>query len=293
MERTTGAHNRNWKLLDLLNEASSFFASRGVEGARLQTELLLAAALGMNRLDLYLQFEKILTAAEVELFRSFVRERLKGKPLQYVTGTAAFRNLELYVGPGVLIPRPETEVVVEVALGLMSSTAARILDLGCGSGAIAIAVCSERETVHAVASDIDRAALGIAVENAARHAVEDRIAFVCGDLLDPYIAGSRLDAIISNPPYVVTAQIAGLQSEVRDFEPHAALDGGVDGLDFHRRIGSAAADLLDEGGVLVLEVGDGQAPAVMESLERQGRYDQLEAGCDLSGVERVVSCRRR
>jgi len=291
---TPEANERSWKLLDLLNEASSFFVSKGMEAARLQTELLLAAALGLNRLDLYLQFEKIVSAQEAEVFRGFVRERLKGKPLQYVTGFAAFRNLELSVGPGVLIPRPETEIVVEVALELLGEGQARILDLGCGSGAIAIAVCSECETVQAVASDIDRDALNIAVQNAQRHAVSESVAFVCGDLLEPFAGGTApFDAIISNPPYVATAAIAGLQPEVRDFEPHGALDGGVEGLDFFQRIGDGAAHVLVAGGGLVLEVGDGQAEAVCGLLEATESYDQIESRCDLTGIQRVVSCRRR
>ncbi len=295
MGRTPDTSNRSWKLLDLLNEASSFFASKRMDGHRLQAEQLLAAALNLNRLELYLQFEKTLTPQEVGVFRGFVRERLKGSPVQYVTGTAAFRNLELSVGGGVLIPRPETEIVVEVALELLAAQdGERILDLGCGSGAIAIAICSERPTARAVASDIDRTALSIAAENAQRHGVADRVALVCGDLLEPFAGGSaNLDAIISNPPYIATAQIQTLQPEVRDFEPHRALDGGADGLEFYRRIADAAADLLVQGGAMVLEVGDGQGPAVTGLLEESDAYDQIEARCDLSGTERVVCCRRR
>lgn len=285
---------RSWKLLDLLNEASSFFASKEIEAARLQVELLLAAALDLNRLELYLQFEKTLTPQEVEVFRGFVRERLKGSPIQYVTGTAAFRNLELCVGSGVLIPRPETEIVVEVALDLLAAQDGRILDLGCGSGAIAIAICSERPTVRAIASDIDRIALSIVSENAQRHGVTDRVALVCGDLLEPFAGESaQLDAIISNPPYIATAEIQQLQPEVRDHEPHHALDGGADGLEFYRRIADSATDLLVQGGAVVLEVGDGQVPAVTGLLEESNAYDQIEARCDLSGTERVVCCRRR
>ena len=285
---------RSWKLLDLLNEASSFFASKEIEAARLQAELLLAAALDLNRLELYLQFEKTLTPQEVEVFRGFVRERLKGSPIQYVTGTAAFRNLELCVGSGVLIPRPETEIVVEVALDLLAAQDGRILDLGCGSGAIAIAICSERPTVRTIASDIDRMALSIVSENAQRHGVTDRVALVCGDLLEPFAGESaQLDAIISNPPYIATAEIQQLQPEVRDHEPHHALDGGADGLEFYRRIADSATDLLVQGGAVVLEVGDGQVPAVTGLLEESDAYDQIEARCDLSGTERVVCCRRR
>ena len=285
---------RSWKLLDLLNEASSFFASKEIEAARLQAELLLAAALDLNRLELYLQFEKTLTPQEVEVFRGFVRERLKGSPIQYVTGTAAFRNLELCVGSGVLIPRPETEIVVEVALDLLAAQDGRILDLGCGSGAIAIAICSERPTVRAIASDIDRMALSIVSENAQRHGVTDRVALVCGDLLEPFAGESaQLDAIISNPPYIATAEIQQLQPEVRDHEPHHALDGGADGLECYRRIADSATDLLVQGGAVVLEVGDGQVPAVTGLLEESDAYDQIEARCDLSGTERVVCCRRR
>ncbi len=290
------AGDRSWKLLDLLNEASSFFVSKGMDGARLQAELLLAAALELNRLDLYLQFEKILTAQEVEVFRGFVRERLKGRPIQYVIGTAAFRNLDLSVGSGVLIPRPETEIVVEVALDLLSPEGeGRVLDLGCGSGAIAIAICDERPVALVTASDIDRTALDVAAENAQRHGVRDRLSLVCGDFLDPFGNGGpgRFGAIISNPPYIATAEIQALQPEVRDYEPHCALDGGADGLAFYRRIADRAWELLAPGGVLVLEIGDGQAEAVTELLQASDTYDGIEARCDLSGTERVVSCRTR
>ena len=290
------AGDRGWKLLDLLNEASSFFVSKGMDGARLQAELLLAAALELNRLDLYLQFEKTLTAQEVEVFRGFVRERLKGRPIQYVTGTAAFRNLDLSVRSGVLIPRPETEIVVEVALELLAPEGeARALDLGCGSGAIAVAICDERPRALVTASDIDRTALGIAAENAQRHGVGDRLTLVRGDLLEPFGSGGpgRFDAIISNPPYIATAEIQALQPEVRDHEPHCALDGGADGLAFYRRITDRAWELLAPGGALVLEGGDGQGGAVVELLQASDTYDQIEARCDLSGTERVVLCRTR
>ena len=286
--------DRSWKLLDLLGEASGFFASRELENGRLQAELLLSAALGIRRLDLYLQFDKLLTPAEVEVFRGFVRRRLEGEPVQYITGEAAFRLLELAVTDSVLIPRPETEILVEAALSLLSERAEpRVLDPGCGSGAIGISIACEHEPARVTATDIDPHALRVAHSNAERcHALE-RMRFICGDLFEPLGEPARFDAIVCNPPYVRTADLAGLDEEVRDFEPHLALDGGEDGLAFYRRIAAPASLLLEADGGLFLEVGDGQADSVSRLLEQSGKYEGIEVLPDLASVPRVVCGRRR
>ena len=285
--------DRSWKLLDLLGEASGFFASRELENGRLQAELLLSAALGIRRLDLYLQFDKLLTPAEVEVFRGFVRRRLEGEPVQYITGEAAFR-LRGFQEPLPAGPRPETEILVEAALSFLSERAEpRVLDPGCGSGAIGISIACEHEPARVTATDIDPHALRVAHSNAERcHALE-RMRFICGDLFEPLGEPARFDAIVCNPPYVRTADLAGLDEEVRDFEPHLALDGGEDGLAFYRRIAEPASLLLEADGGLFLEVGDGQADSVSRLLEQSGKYEGIEVLPDLASVPRVVCGRRR
>ena len=280
---------QTWKLLDLLGEASGFFASRGMGDPRLQAELLLAAALGVARLDLYLQFDRQLTPGEVEVFRGFVRERLRGLPIQYVTGEAAFRLLDLRVSPDVLIPRPETEVLVDVALELLAGTdAPRVLDPGCGSGAIAIAIAREHATARVTATDISPAAVRLARDNAGRHNLESRVSFICTDLIGAMGAPAEFDAVVGNPPYVPTADMGELEEQVRDYEPHLALDGGPDGLDFYRRLTTECPAVLAAGGWLVVEVGDGQAEDVAEMLRGSGSFDQVETRPDLSGTARIV-----
>jgi len=286
---------RTWKLLELLSEASSFFADKGLEEPRLEAELLLAASLEIRRIDLYLQFERLLAPAEVAAFRGLVRRRLSGEPVQYVTGSAAFRLLELEVSPEVLIPRPETEIVVEVALEVLRPLEEpRVLDAGVGSGAIAVSLAREHAGARLVATDIARGALATARANARRHDLDGRIRFACMDLFAAFGGGDptgHFDVIVSNPPYVATAELADLAPEVRDHEPRLALDGGTDGLDVYRRIAAEAPAALRPGGRLVLEVGDGQADGVGQLLSASGQFADIEVRPDLNRVDRVVLCR--
>lgn len=282
---------RSWKLLEILNQTSRFFADKGLENPRLQAELLLADILGLRRLDLYLQFERLLTEAEVEAYRQHVRWRLQRVPLQQIIGQAPFRHLMLAVSADVLIPRPETEVLVEVALELLASqTAPQVLDLGCGSGAIAIAIACEHPTARVVATDLSPAALEITRRNVACYSLEGRVQVVCGDLFAP-LRPETFDAIVSNPPYVPSGAIPTLAPEVRDHEPRLALDGGLDGLHFFRCIASQAADFLRPGGCLCLEVGDDQAERVRELLVEARRFAAIEVRPDLNEIPRVVTAR--
>lgn len=290
----TQARQGPWKLLDLLQEASGFLASKGIDNARLETEWMLASALEIRRIDLYLQFEKVLADAEVENFRGLVRERLSGRPLQYITGDAGFRLLDLSVDERVLVPRPETEILVEVALeALGSEPDGPVLDVGCGSGAIAVSVARECPAARLVAVDLSAGAVAVARGNAERHAVLERVACVRGDLLDAFAAGSGFAAVLSNPPYIASGDMDGLQPEVRDHEPRLALDGGADGLDVIRRLVPAAAALLRPGGWLILEVGAGQSGPV-EGLLADAGFDAatIRTTDDLAGIPRVVSGRR-
>ena len=277
---------RVWKLLDILEETSRFFAARGLENARLQAELLLAAVLDIKRLDLYLQFERPLHTEEVDVYRDYVRQRVQRVPVQYILGATAFRELELTVTPAVLIPRPETEVLVDVALELLP-TGGRALDLCCGSGAIALSLKRELAEVAVVATDISQAALAVARANGASCELE--IEWLSGDLFAA-VEGD-FDLVVSNPPYVKSGDLDRLEPEVRDHEPRLALDGGADGLDCYRRIAHQASDHIRPGGYLLLEVGDGQSAEVEKLLAEVGRFAEVETKLDLNEVPRVVVAR--
>ena len=277
---------RVWKLLDILEETSRFFAARGLENARLQAELLLAAVLEIKRLDLYLQFERPLHTEEVDAYRNYVRQRVQRVPVQYILGATAFRELELTVTPAVLIPRPETEVLVDVALELLP-TGGRALDLCCGSGAIALSLKRELAEVAVVATDISQAALAVARANGASCELE--IEWLSGDLFAA-VEGD-FDLVVSNPPYVKSGDLDRLEPEVRDHEPRLALDGGADGLDCYRRIAHQASDHIRPGGYLLLEVGDGQSAEVEKLLAEVGRFAEVETKPDLNEVPRVVVAR--
>ena len=284
---------RSWKLLDILEETSRFFADRHIPDARLQAELLLAAVLDLKRLDLYLQFDRPLDAGEVDRYRDCVRQRLRRVPVQYIVGTAAFRHLELSVTPAVLIPRPETEVLVDVALErLADRSAPRCLDLCCGSGAIALSLAFENERALVAASDISQDALQIARQNAERSGVSQRIEWLCGDLFAPL--GDRLfDLIACNPPYVRHGDIATLEPEVHQHEPHLALDGGGDGLDFYRRICSDAGRFLAPAAHIIMEIGHGQADDVVSMLDGTAQYEAVDVIADLNDIPRVIAAQRR
>ena len=257
---------------------------------QLEAEFLLAAALGISRSQFYLQQDRALTTAETARFHLFVEQRTSRIPIQYITGEASFRHLNLRVDPAVLIPRPETEILVDVALELGSHQGGfDVLELGCGSGAIALSLVFECASTRVVATDISIAAIRTARRNALIYDPGSRIRFVCGDLLAPLRGAACFDLVVSNPPYVPSRALAFLDPEVRDYEPRRALDGGGDGLAFYRRMAGDAVGLLAPGGHLLLEVGDGQADAVEGILRKSGNYVQVVAREDLNGISRVVS----
>jgi len=280
--------SRSWKLLEILEETSRFFTDRGIPDARLQAELLLADLLGLKRLDLYLQFDRPLHAEEVDRYRSYVRQRVKRVPLQYIVGTAAFRYLELSVTSDVLIPRPETEILVDIALEKLADLSTpHCLDLCCGSGAIALSLVHEHAEAFVTGSDLSQSAIAVSAANAQKWALEERVEWLCGDLFTT-VADRQFHLISSNPPYIRQADIATLEPEVRDHEPHLALDGGEDGLAFYRQICNSAADFLFPNGYLLLEVGDGQADQVCALLQQTGAYRSVDVSVDLNDIPRVV-----
>ncbi|MCC7517642.1 MAG: peptide chain release factor N(5)-glutamine methyltransferase [Verrucomicrobiae bacterium] len=279
-------------ILELIQKTTAFFEKAGVPTPRLDVELLLAHILGLRRMDLYVQFERILTDSELDRLRPLVKRRAAREPLQHLVGTVEFCGVTLAADRRALIPRPETEILVERALALRPGEgAAAVFDVGTGGGAIVLALLAARPAWRAVAADLSREALALARENAASTALADRVEFREGDLLAPLREGERFDLVVSNPPYVPTATLAHLQPEVRDHDPKAALDGGTDGLDLIRRLATETPRALKPDGHLLLEIGSDQAEAVEALFEAAG-WSGLAFTADLQGHRRIVEARR-
>ncbi|MCI0369792.1 MAG: peptide chain release factor N(5)-glutamine methyltransferase, partial [candidate division NC10 bacterium] len=261
---------------------------------RLDAECLLASLLGRDRLHLYAAAEERMPPPVFEVYRALLGRRRVREPLAYLTGTKEFWSLSFGVTPDVLIPRPETETLVEMALARLNELQAPVIaDIGTGSGAIAVALATALPHSRLYATEISSRALDVARANAARHGVLERITFLHGDLVEPLFCpgvGLQCDLMVSNPPYVATEELAGLPPEVR-YEPLEALDGGPDGLDVHRRLISGASTLLKPGGWLALEMTPGQGVALSRLLREQGVFGDIEVTPDLSGRERVIVAR--
>jgi release factor glutamine methyltransferase len=275
-----------WTPLRLIAWTQGFFAKGGVDAPRLTAEILLAHALSCDRVRLYLDFDKPLGAPELSAFRELVRRRAAGEPTAWLTGRREFLGHAFRVGPRVLVPRPETELVVEAALALLPAGGS-LLDLCTGSGCIAISAALARPDARVVATEISPEALAVARENAA--ALGARVELLEGDLFDPIPEGERFDVIVSNPPYLPTGEIPGLSREVRR-EPRIALDGGEDGLDLLRRIVSCAPSWLRPDGLLLGEMHESHAPA-LPALCLAAGFATAEVGRDMAGLPRWVVAR--
>ena len=280
-------------VLEAIQKSTEFLAKKGVESPRLQTEWLLAHLLQMPRMKLYLNFERALTPAETDALRELVKRRGQHEPLQHLTGSTSFCGLEIAVNRQALVPRPETELLAEEGwkfLSTLNPQPSTALDLGTGTGCIALTLAVKCPNAKITATDISADALALAKENAMRNGVVERIEFLQGDGfaalqnvgqasgLSPSETKKsetgatpvlRFDLIISNPPYIPSAEIATLQPEVRDFDPHAALDGGADGLDFYRMLSAQSKSFLKSDGRIMLEFGDGQAEAIQRIFEAE------------------------
>jgi release factor glutamine methyltransferase len=278
-----------WTVLKVLQWTAGYLEEKGIEGGRLDAELLLADALGLDRVGLYLNYDRPLAAGELTLFRDRVGRRARREPVQYILGRVEFWSLPFVVNPAVLIPRPDTEILVEEALK-RAPAAAAILDVGTGSGAIAVALAHELTGATVEGVDLSPAALAVAAENARRNGVAGRTTFSEADLAR--LPAGPFDLILSNPPYIAEGDLGGLMPEVRDFEPRLALAGGADGLDSYRLLAGQAAATLRPGGWMLLEVGIGQAPAVMELLAEAGLREVFSRD-DYAGIPRVVGGRSR
>lgn len=277
-------------LIEVVQKTSAFFQERGIPSARLDAELIVGHVLGLDRVKVYLNFDRPLSDAELEALRPLVRRRAAREPLAWVLGVKEFFGRDFTVRPGVLVPRPDTETLIEAFLaeGSASDEPVYVVDVGSGSGCIGLTIALERPDVRLFAVDLSEDALACTRANVERHGLKDRVAVLRGDALAPVPATRPIDWVVSNPPYIPTAELAGLAPEVAKLEPKLALDGGADGLDVYRRLVPAAAARARKG--VVVEVGAGQAPAVAALMEAAGLT--AEAKKDLAGVERVVIGRR-
>jgi release factor glutamine methyltransferase len=279
-----------------LDWTTTFLAEKADEHPRRSAEWLLSAATGLSRVELYAFHDRPLSDGERATLREGVRRRAAGEPLQYVTGEVAFRHLVLKVRPGVLIPRPETEVLVDTVLPAVCAAnadrgEALVADLCTGSGCVALSIASECPGAMVLATDISPLAVEIAAENAARLGLSEVVATLDGDLFAPLPLGARgtLDLVVSNPPYIPSADVPTLPAEVAGFEPHLALDGGADGLDVYRRILAGGRQWLRPGGLLAVELDQRMVPkAAAEALEW---YEDVRVVSDLAGRDRIISAR--
>ena len=288
----------NWTIIKLIRWATSYLKFHNIDSPRITGEILLAHALSFQRIDLYLNYDKPLMNDELQRFKALLKRRIKREPVAYILGVKEFWSLEFQVNSNVLIPRPETECLVEKALELLAekqvSPPRRILDLGTGSGAIVTALASQQPQQIYFASDRYWPAVEIARNNARRHGCAARIHFFTGDwlsCLSPARAG--FDMIMSNPPYIPRSLIDGLQPEICRFEPRAALDGAADGLACFQTIIGAAPDYLKATGVLIMEIGHDQREDVRRIAERSGCFEAFQCAKDYSGNDRVVWMRKK
>ena len=287
-------------VLELLYGSTNYLKGHQIENPRLNAELLLARSLNLSREELYIQLHGSLKEREKEALEKLVQRRISGEPLQYILEHQEFWSIDFKVDPRVLIPRPETELLVEQSLLILSENSFKrvpsVLEIGTGSGAIAIALAKEVKIIFLIATDISQDALVLAKENAKSAGVQHQIKFVNGDLFGPLRPSKErklFDLILSNPPYIIRPEIGSLAKEVRDYEPIIALDGGEDGLEFYRRLISQAPFYLREEGWLLLEIGQGQGEKVTDQIEKNGAFLKQQILPDLSGIERVVKAQRK
>jgi release factor glutamine methyltransferase len=289
----SSTEQQEWTIGGLLDWTAQYLATKDSEYPRLDAEVLLAHALGCKRIDLYTRFEERASAEARQRFRELVRRRVEGCPVAYLVGRKEFFSLPFEVTPAVLIPRPETEYVVLECLRLAREMAEpRVLDIGTGSGNIAVAVAHQHQGAKVTAVDVSSDALAVAERNALRHGVAGRIRFLCGELFGPVPAGELFDFVLSNPPYIAHEDMDQLPAGVRHYEPHVALDGGPGGFMVFDRLLAAAKNYLVPGGYLILEIGSPQHEPARQRFAAHPEYELAETIYDGSRHPRVLRARR-
>lgn len=291
--------SNSWVIKTLLKVTSDYLSQKNIDSPRLNAEILLAHLLGVDRVDLYLNFDQPLQESEVNGYRKLIRRRLGHEPVQYITGVQGFWSLEFKVSPAVLIPRPESELLIEEGLRRINIDSYRqgrppnCLDLGTGCGALAVTLAAEVPEARIWAADVSAAALEVARFNAQKHKVADRVEFFCGHLLEPVNAdGLKFDLIVSNPPYVAVEEYDQLPPEVRDWEPRKALDGKKAGMFYISEIIRRGPEFLNPHGWLLLEMAPGQTKAALGLIEETGGYRDKTRIKDYSRRYRVVIAQR-
>lgn len=277
-----------WTIMKILNWTKQYFADKGVENPRLDAEILLCAVLKCERINLYIDFERPLDESELAQFKQMVIRRAQGEPLAYILGEKAFMRNTFKVNKYTLVPRPETELLVEhlVRICEQINQEAKILDIGTGSGAIIVSLLDYLPQAKGVGVDISAGALKVAKENAVNIGVSKRAAFLHSDLFTAIPDEKKFDIIVSNPPYIPAKDISSLAKDVQN-EPHSALDGGEDGLDFYRKITAEASLHMAEDGLLAFEIGINQSEAV-SGLCRENGFTAVAVGKDYAGIDRMV-----
>jgi release factor glutamine methyltransferase len=278
-----------WTIGRLLDWTTRYLEGKGCESARLDAQLLLAQALGCTRTALYTRYDEEPAEAVRARFKELVQQRVKGAPVAHLLGRKEFFSLDLVVSPAVLVPRPDSEWLVTECLSLARGLSApAVLDVGTGSGCLAVAVASKHKTASVTAIDVSAEALEVARRNADKHKLAERVRFLLGDLFAPLEAEERFDFILSNPPYIPSGQLAALAPEVRDHEPRLALDGGPDGLAVIDRLIAEAPKHLRPGGYLIIEIGYDQEEVVRQRFETHGGYELGKTVLDAAGHPRVL-----
>ncbi len=288
----------DWTIQKLLNWITDYFTDKKIDSPRLSAELLLSHVLQLKRIDLYTQFDKPVPKDKLDVLHKLVKRASGYEPVSYLTGKTEFFSLEFNISPDCLIPRPETEMLVERAVEFLRSRSANklVCDLCTGCGCIAVAVTKNVPDVDIIATDISDAALNIAAKNIEKHNLKNRIKLLCGDLFDPLIIQldiAKFDLIVCNPPYVSSCEYEALGRNVKDYEPKIALYAGEDGLDIYRRITEKVCDFLNPGAPLILEIGYSQGPAVMDLLEKTACFDEIKIEKDYHNNDRIVTALKK
>ncbi|MBW1850182.1 MAG: peptide chain release factor N(5)-glutamine methyltransferase [Deltaproteobacteria bacterium] len=291
--------SKSWTIGELLKVTSDYLKKKQIESPRLTSEVLLSHQLNISRIAIYLNLDQPLNESEISGYRELIRRRLLREPVQYITGVQEFWSLDFKVDPKVLIPRPESEILIEQAIALIETTTApedhthKILDMGTGCGALAIALAKEIQKSQIWATDLSQGAVDIARHNAEKHGVLDKIEFSQGNLWQPLMdKGVTFDLIVSNPPYVNAEEYNNLPPEVRDHEPKLALDGGEGGIYYIQKIIEGSPDFLDPGGWLLLEMSPDQTFKALEILEATDAFENMSQIKDYSHRYRAVCAQK-
>ena len=287
-----------WTIQKLLKWVTEYLAAKGIESPRLSAELLLSHVLELKRIELYTQFNKQVSQHQLDKLHDLVKRAGLNEPIAYLTGKTEFYSLELEITADCMIPRPETELLVQRAIEYLRTRSGvqYVCDLCTGSGCIAVAIAKNYPDARVIATDISAAALEVAARNVEKHRLNERVRLLCGDLFEPIIKQldvNQFDLIVCNPPYVSTAEYEKLDKNVKDYEPEFALLAGADGMDVYRKIFEKVDGFLRPGAALMLEIGYAQGPAVKEMLEQTGAFAEIKIEKDFHDNDRIVIARKK